>query len=225
MSSLQSARTQKPDTFSTTLGLGYESLKFTNSKKDDTTSTEVKDAIEEIKVPIIEGSARYGVMPRFDVGGKVTLPGSIGIDGKYMLLGMDGPFAMSTGATLGYSSIKFGTGDDTSETILIDTGVPLYFTYDVTENIGLHLTPKVLVRTARITNPGEAETSSTTTLIGSAAGANIGWFFAEYAFFKSTKEASAGINQVMIGFSTAGDNLERPSSNNKRKAKSDSETL
>jgi Outer membrane protein beta-barrel domain len=121
MSTLQTARTLSKGQLRCTVGLST-----TNSKV-------VKDS-DTIKSNTIvqEVGFRLGVRNRLDVGLKVSLIGSISIDGKYQFLGTsDSKLAGSIGIGFGYSQISgdklFGKGNPTMN--MGSVVIPLYFSY------------------------------------------------------------------------------------------------
>lgn len=214
MSSMQSARTHKKDNYSYTVGLGYESLKYNKKSSDSDEEKDIKDTLEEIKVPIIEVGGRYGLGENFDVGGKYNLLGTASIDGKYMFLGKGQPFAMSVGAGIGYGSLEAESSSEQDDkakykTTIIDVMIPLYMTFDINDLFALHFVPKYLQRSTSTTETDGSSSSDSFGVIGASAGMNFGWLFAEYSYFTSPGKSESGIQQVMIGFSGEYDKLVR----------------
>ena len=132
----------------------------------------VEDAIEEDEVtlsaPYLEFALRHGVTENFELGGKVTLPGGLTLDGKYQLHDAD-DIAVSAGLGLGYFSFKepssneesdpecvsdcdgenpvYETYVDTNEPFtIIDVIVPIYASYHVSEEFALYTSPKYILR-------------------------------------------------------------------------------
>ncbi len=152
MSSLQTAKALKVDEARTLIGGGYY-------KSPVLAGTSVEDA----KFPYLEGGYRRGLMPQLEAGVKLTIPGTIAIDGKYQLVDM-GQFAVAAGLGIGY--LSYSSGD--IKATVIDTLVPVYVSYDVLEWLAFYSSPKYLLRYTSST------TSGATNLIGASAGLKLG---------------------------------------------------
>lgn len=158
MSTLQTARTLKPDASQITIGGGY----FKSPSADSATGT-------DLKFPYLEGGYRRGIMPNLDAGAKWTVPGSITVDGKYQFVDASG-FAVASGLALGYLSASSGSYKSTA----IDVQLPVYTSYDFTNWFSLYAAPKAIMRMSSTKDGGGAETSSTGALVGSSLGFKVG---------------------------------------------------
>lgn len=205
-SSLQSARTLKPNKASFFAALGYESLVIERSRGLDS-STE--KSIERVKIPIFEYGFRYGVLKRLDIGLRTATLSSSVIDLKYAL--SSGPdLATAAGLGVGYGSIK---ASDYSARY-IDVHVPFYTTYDFASWSSIFLVPRFVYRHSSTTFYTESTTYGAALLGGS-----VGFIFGEkialvpeVSYFKDAALAGdSGIMQVMVGLAFGLDNLDRES--------------
>jgi hypothetical protein len=174
MSTLQTARALPVGQGRAIVGGGYyESEPITT-----------EDGAESLTLPYAEVGYRRGVAPNLEVGAKVTIPGTIGVDGKYQLVDQDG-FAVAVGLGVGYlkMSAEDENGDEVASLQLFDIQVPVYASYDVHENFSLYLAPKYVARVA-VTE----EDSAVGHLGGLSAGVRIGgaWgVFLEATYMRS----------------------------------------
>ncbi len=132
LSSYQDARTLEQGKAQMFIGGGTYTEQY--PEQSDQVAQAISEAIEDYKTPLIEAGLRVGVMEKLDLGLKYTIPGGIVFDGKYQLLGgKEDVFAISSGAKVGYLSIKqtvtVDGQDQTSEWTTIDATVPLYLSY------------------------------------------------------------------------------------------------
>ncbi len=217
LSSYHSARPLRQGNTSTFFGVGSTSIKYLDKKDDDAATTEAKDTVESISLPIIEGGMRYGLGNNMEIGGKVTAPGSIGGDFKYTLLNGES-LAVAAGAGLTYTSYSSGSDDDKIETTLFDIAVPIYLSYDLADWSSIYLGPRYILRSSNTKRASDAAESSAISLIGASVGINLGPFVVEAGYFMEPG-ADAGIQQITIGYSDHYQNVERPSRGD-RKGKS-----
>ena len=157
MTSTQTARTLAPGKTEQSVGVGQYN---TNYKGTDG---------EEVKAsgPFFEYSYRRGLTEAIDFGAKLTIIGTVTLDGKYSLVEAD-KFAMSIGAGAGYVSISSGSGDNEAETTIIDLFVPLILSYDFAPNFSLYAAPRYLIRT--FTGASEGSVG----YVGGSGGVKIG---------------------------------------------------
>ena len=143
MSSFQTAKTTKPGKVSAHVGLGSQGTKF-SKKSEDKDEADLQKAIESLRVPILEGGLRVGLSDNFDIGGKLALlPGSVGLDMKYRLIGKGAGFGMATGIGGDYGSFTLtsGTADTevSNEITIADVWVPLYLSLSFGKTSAIYL--------------------------------------------------------------------------------------
>ena len=100
---------------------------------------------EALLIPAANLWARYGVTDRLEAHGRIWMPLGATVGGKVQLLGdrTKQGFGLATGLDVGYLRVSIG---ETSAT-WIDTYVPLYTGYRVSESFTTYLSPKYLLRT------------------------------------------------------------------------------
>jgi len=138
-----------------------------------------------------ELSARYGITDKLDVGAKLTLIGTGGVDAKYQFLGdAESKFAGSAG--LGFGYLSFGTDDD--KTTLYDLTVPAYFSYHPVTAVSAYVSPRFIYRHL----PGASNT-----FFGGVVGLRLGTkkfgIFGEYVYLNSSKKETNS-NQTQLNF-------------------------
>lgn len=198
VSSFQSARTVKPGEWSGFGGISSQSVTFTKKSKDST----LEDDIEKIKVPVIEGGARWGLGESTDIGFKYTTPGSLGGEFKYMMSdpnNQDTAHAAGLGVT--YASFSSGSGDDEYEYNIIDLTGSYFFTYDLSVSNSFHVSPRYILRNTTLTEPDGSDDKETNSFIGVNIGFNLSGFVVEAGGFTSTGDSEAVITQITIGYS------------------------
>lgn len=217
ISSFQSARTLKSGELGGQFGVGYESMKF-NKPSSDSGEEQIKKTIENVKAPLLEAGFRVGVVERFDLGIKYTVPGTFGVDGKLMLIGKGGSFALSPGLGVGYATFQMSsssastdstaTGTSSSSSgglkttyTLTDIHAPLYMSIDITKAFTLYAAPRYILRTVTVKESDGKKSKGTGSLVGLTVGANVYWFVAEAGYFTAAgSNNEAGIYQVMVGY-------------------------
>ena len=142
---------------------------------------------EDTEIPpmvFAEMMYRRGIVDNFDMGLKLTLPGTIALDGKYQFL-KKGDFAMSSGLSLGYLSM----GEGEEKTTVIDTIIPVNMGYDVNNWFSLYASPKYLLRMSG----GESAS-----IVGSSAGLRLGKGFGLYleGTYAMALDGSTNITQM-----------------------------
>lgn len=217
LSSMQTARTVKPNQMTTSFGLGSQSTKF-KKYSADTTEKDLQKGLEDLSMPVLEGGLRYGVVDNFDVGGKLSLlPGSLTVGGKYMLLGKGSPSALATGGDITYGSFTMESGEGDSKIKnsirIIDATVPLHTSYDFSDWFSVYLTPRfgTRVTTVKSHDDDDSKTENKSIAVwGSNAGFMLGWFAMEYAILdQAGKSTDALLQQFTLGVVVGTDKLER----------------
>lgn len=224
LSSMHMARTLRPGEVSASLGLGYQSVDVKKESSDEF-SRSIERAIEDIKIPILEGGLRYGVGTGFELGSRLALiPGTIGVDAKYLLLGRDGKFAMSLGLALDYSSYSLGgkssdsdDGDSSSSSgttsagkskiSLTKTSLPLYLSYDVSDFFTGYFTPRMGVMNVAASGTSKSYSGQFSTA-GFSAGALLGSCIVEFSYEDQMNGSNLANYQWMIGWFIGKDRLD-----------------
>jgi hypothetical protein len=181
-STLQTAKALDPGKQRILVGGGYYASPSLDADASETTGEDVS-----LKMPYMEVGYRRGIVDKVEVGAKVTIPGTAGLDAKYELLN-NGKFAVAAGAGLGYLKITSGTeGAETSSTI-IDAIVPAYASYDIAKSLALYASPKYVMRYAKSTDENMMSASGMNHLVGGTLGTKIGngaGLFMEASYLKS----------------------------------------
>ena len=81
ISTLQTAKALDPGKQRVLVGGGFYSSPSVNADVSSQTGTDTTLAL-----PYMELGYRRGIVDNFEVGAKVTIPGTVGIDGKYQLV-------------------------------------------------------------------------------------------------------------------------------------------
>lgn len=209
-SAFQTGRNLKKGEGSGFVGLGYESLVFVKKTDDEV----LADAIEDVKVPVLEGGFRYGFEKGFDAGIRSSLIGTTQIDGKFNLTN-DAAYAQALGVGLGYTQLTILD----SKSKIYELHVPWYHSYDVSNGLTLYGVPRGVYRLYSYDYTILNETKSESVgglLVGGtggllvSAGGNVG-FAAEVSYFSGVGQlANSGIYQFMLGMVFGLENMERP---------------
>jgi hypothetical protein len=184
MSGLQTGRVVPKGQAEINLGVGtYNSKAFSEALEEDTEGTV---ELDEVSSAYGEINYRQGVAENWDAGLKLTLIGTAQVDAKYQFVKSEGNgFDMAAGLGLGHMEIKSGSGDEEVKTTMIDVVLPLYMSYNISDNFAVYLNPKYIVRNIKTDND-----SGSTSLYGGAAGVKIGkdWgCYLETAYQKAAK--------------------------------------
>ncbi len=181
-STLQTAKALDPGHQRVLVGGGFYSSPDINADASDATDSEVT-----LAMPYMELGYRRGIVDKVEIGAKVTVPGTAGIDGKYQFLDA-GKFALAAGVGVGYLKLTSGSeGMETSSTI-VDTTVPLYASYDVAKAFALYTAPKYVLRYTSSKDDMGASASGLNHLVGATVGTRLGnrWgLFLETSYLKS----------------------------------------
>jgi hypothetical protein len=181
-STLQTAKALDPGHQRVLVGGGFYSSPDINADASDASGSDVT-----LAMPYMELGYRRGIVDKVEVGAKVTVPGTAGIDGKYQFLDA-GKFALAAGLGVGYLKLTSGSeGMETSSTI-VDTTVPLYASYDVAKAFAVYTAPKYVMRFANSTDEMGESSSGINHLVGATVGTRLGnrWgLFLETSYLKS----------------------------------------
>jgi hypothetical protein len=181
-STLQTAKALDPGRQRVLVGGGFYSSPDINADTSEAAGEDVT-----LAMPYMELGYRRGIVDKVEVGAKVTVPGTAGIDGKYQFLDA-GDFALAAGLGVGYLKLTSGTeGMETSSTI-VDTTVPVYASYDVAKAFALYTAPKYVLRFANSTDETGMSSSGLNHLVGATVGTRLGnrWgLFLETSYLKS----------------------------------------
>lgn len=122
----------------------------------------------KVGYPYLEGGARFGFTPGWDIGLKYTLPGMFTGDVKVILV-EDDAFAFALGAGVGYLALKDTSVPSASSTNqtqeLVDILFPTYLSYDFTPGLGVYASPRFILRWS---------TTTSQKLLGGALGFRFG---------------------------------------------------
>lgn len=215
ISSLQTARTQRDGEMSGFFALGYESLYFPKKSRDKD-EKELEEAVEELKVPIMETGLRYGINGENDFGLKYTVPGTLALDVKHQLTGFDGPVAMAMGLGVGFGGHDSESDSFKDDYDIVDLFVPFYISKDLSDTFSLYTAPRYIHRMTTYTSEDKVKGTKTeekesASFIGASAGFAWYWFTLEAGYFTAVgTDGSAGIMQVMLGYWGGWDEVNKP---------------
>lgn len=232
LSSMQTARPLKEGAYSMGLGIGYQSVKLKDPAKEEIDKESAEDsealidAIEEIKMPMIDFMIQYGINDKFSIAAKSTSLLAYGLDLKYNLIN-NSNFALALGTNANYSSMESSSTGSESKFTLIDLGIPLHLSYDFNDVFGIYFTPRYVNRGihSKLTDKNEVEpdtstkASSSTHMYGASTGFFIGWFLVEASFISSAQDADSGLYQFMIAYWSGWDKVVRPKASGEKKKK------
>lgn len=181
-STLQTAKALDPGHQRVLVGGGFYSSPDINADASEASSSDVT-----LAMPYMELGYRRGIVDKVELGAKVTVPGTAGIDGKYQFLDA-GKLALATGLGVGYLKLTSGSeGMETSSTI-VDATVPLYASYDVAKAFAVYTAPKYVMRFASSKDEMGESSSGINHLVGATVGTRLGnnWgLFLETSYLKS----------------------------------------
>ena len=181
-STLQTAKALDPGSQRILVGGGYYA-----SPSLDADASEAAGSDVSLKMPYMELGYRRGIVDQVEVGAKVTLPGTAGVDAKYQFLNK-GDLALAAGLGTGYLKISSGAeGMQTSSTI-VDAIVPVYASYDVSRFFAVYASPKYVLRYTNSVDSMDKSTSGMNHLVGGTMGVRVGahkGLFLETSYLKS----------------------------------------
>ncbi|MEE2902680.1 MAG: hypothetical protein VYC39_10125 [Myxococcota bacterium] len=150
VSALQTARALKSGERELAVGGGYFTMPALNDVLEDVAEASMasEDVDTSIEIPYLEVSYREGLGSNMDFGVKLTLIGTLAADFKYQLLDVNG-FSLAAGVGLGafYLSSDSDSDGGSSDFTMVDTMIPIYASYDVSEAFALYASPKYILRT------------------------------------------------------------------------------
>jgi hypothetical protein len=181
-STLQTAKALDPGKQRILVGGGYYA-----SPSLDADASEASGSDVSLALPYMELGYRRGIVDKIEMGAKVTVPGTAGLDAKYELHD-DGKLAFAAGAGLGYLKISSGAEGMETSTTLIDAIVPVYASYDLAKAFAVYASPKYVLRYAKSIDENMETSSGTNHLVGGTLGTKLGdgWgLFMEASYLKS----------------------------------------
>jgi hypothetical protein len=181
-STLQTAKALDPGRGRVLVGGGFYTSPDINADASEASNSDVTLAL-----PYMELGYRRGIIDKLELGAKVTVPGTAGIDGKYQFLDA-GKFALATGVGVGYLKLTSGSEGMESKSTIVDTTVPLYASYEVAKPFSLYTAPKYVMRYASSTSSDGMSSSGLDHLVGATVGTKLGsgWgLFLESSYLKS----------------------------------------
>ena len=169
MSTLQTAKSLDPGKQRILVGGGYYASPSVDADASEATGEDISLAL-----PYMEVGYRRGIVQNLELGAKVTIPGTVGLDAKYQLVSR-GKFAAAAGLGGAYLSIESGAEDDPmkAKTKLVDIIVPFYVSYDVAKPLAVYMAPKYVARFASSTDE-MGTVSGTSHLAGATLGTRLG---------------------------------------------------
>lgn len=190
ISTLQTAKALDPGKQRVLVGGGFYTSPQLNADTSKATNTDTTLAL-----PYMELGYRRGIVDKLEVGAKVTIPGTVGVDGKYQLVSAGG-FAIAAGLGVSYLDITSGSGSDEAKTRLIDAIVPAYVSYDIASAFSLYASPKYVLRFASSSNKqsdgSTMDVSGVDHLVGGSLGTKLGngfGLFLEASYLKDIKSS------------------------------------
>lgn len=181
-STLQTAKALDPGKQRILVGGGYYASPSVNADASEATGDDVS-----LAMPYMELGYRRGIVKKVEMGAKVTVPGTAGIDAKYELHN-DGKFAVAAGAGMGYLKLSSGAEGMETSTTLIDAIVPVYASYDLAKSLAVYASPKYVLRYAKSIDENMESSSGMNHLVGGTLGTKIGngfGLFMEASYLKS----------------------------------------
>ncbi|HSD88279.1 MAG TPA: hypothetical protein VLB44_12215 [Kofleriaceae bacterium] len=181
-STLQTAKALDPGSQRILVGGGFYTSPSVNADASQSTSSDVS-----LAMPYMELGYRRGIVDKVELGAKVTVPGTAGIDAKYQFL-QKGKLAMAAGLGGGYLKLTSGEAGMETSTQLIDTIVPVYASYDVAKAFAVYTSPKYVLRYAKSIDEMGQSSTGLNHLVGATAGVRVGnkWgLFLETSYLKS----------------------------------------
>lgn len=181
-STLQTAKAMDPGRQRILVGGGFYSSPSVDADASESTGSDVS-----LAMPYMELGYRRGIVDKVEVGAKVTVPGTAGIDAKYQFLDA-GKFALAAGLGGGYLKLSSGTEGMETSTTLIDTIVPVYASYDLAKAFAVYTSPKYVLRYAKSIDEMGQTSSGMNHLVGATAGFRVGnkfGLFLESSYLKS----------------------------------------
>lgn len=181
-STLQTAKALDPGNQRILVGGGFYSSPSINADASSASNSDVT-----LAMPYMELGYRRGIIDKLELGAKVTVPGTAGIDAKYQFLDA-GKFALAAGLGGGYLKLTSGSDGMESTSKIFDTTVPLYASYDIAKAFAVYTAPKYVLRYTSSVDSMGASSSGLNHLVGATVGTRVGnrWgLFLETSYLKS----------------------------------------
>jgi thiazole synthase ThiGH ThiG subunit len=181
-STLQTAKALDPGKQRILVGGGFYASPSVDADASESTGEEVSLAL-----PYMELGYRRGIVDKVELGAKVTLPGTAGVDAKYQLV-QKGDLALAAGLGTGYLKISSGAEGMQTSTTLVDAIVPVYASYDLAKAFAVYTSPKYVLRYAKSVDEMNMSTTGINHLVGATAGVRIGnnlGLYLETSYLKS----------------------------------------
>lgn len=186
MSTLQTGRALPAGEGRILIGGGY----YTSPDVNEDASSILGEE-SDLTFPYAEIGYRRGIIENLELGAKVTIPGTIALDGKYQFVDAGG-FALAAGVGAGYLSISSGEGDNEISSTVIDLMVPIYASYHIGDYVALYTSPKYALRVLA------GDSSGTSHLVGGTGGVKVGNTIG--VFFEGTymKDLASDFDAVQV---------------------------
>lgn len=189
-STLQTAKALDAGSQRFLVGGGFYTSPALNAETSEAAGSEVTLAL-----PYAEVGYRRGIVEHLELGAKATIPGTVGLDGKYQFLDA-GDFALATGLGVGYLQITSGSDGMETKSTVVDTTVPVYVSYDIAKPFALYTAPKYVLRYANSTDAMNMTRSGFDHLVGATVGTRLGntWgVFLEGSYLRSVANDFAAL--------------------------------
>jgi len=191
MSTLQTAQALDPGKQRILVGGGY----YASPSVNETASTTANDV--SLALPYMEVGYRRGIVENLELGAKVTIPGTVGLDAKYQLV-KAGDFAVAAGLGGSYLSISSTSNNMTTSTKLVDAIVPIYVSYDIAKPFAVYASPKYVARFAQSTDENGMMTSGMENLVGATLGTRLGSRFGLFLETSYLKDLSSTFDSFQV---------------------------
>jgi hypothetical protein len=182
-STLQTAKAMDPGQQRILVGGGY----YASPSLDADASAAANEDVS-LKMPYMELGYRRGIVDKVELGAKVTLPGTAGVDAKYQFVNA-GKLAVAAGLGTGYLKISSGAEGSMTSSTIVDAIVPVYASYDVSRFFAVYSSPKYVLRYAKSIDESDmSSTSGMNHLVGGTMGVRLGQnkgLFLETSYLKS----------------------------------------
>ena len=192
MSTLQTAKALDPGRQRILVGGGYYASPSVYADASSSSGSSVSLAL-----PYMELGYRRGIVDNLELGAKVTIPGTVGMDGKYTLVSA-GKFAIAAGLGGAYLKLESGEGNMKTSTRLIDAIVPAYVSYDIAKPLAVYASPKYVARFAESVDDMGMTKSGMSHLVGATAGVRIGNGFGLFLETSYLKDVTSTFDSFQV---------------------------
>jgi hypothetical protein len=170
---------------------------FYASPSVDADASEASGSDVSLALPYAELGYRRGIVDKLELGAKLTIPGTVGLDGKYQLLDA-GKFALAAGIGGGYLKISSGSEGMETSTQIIDAIAPVYASYDVAKAFAVYTSPKYVFRYAQSTDPMGETATGTSHLVGGTGGIKVGNGFGLFLEASYLKDVTSSFDSFQV---------------------------